>query len=393
MTASLPRRAFLGIELPEGDPFTPEGMRAAGAAAGSMAHEASIEAGDVVVRLADAPLRSFDELRVAIGRAGEMESARIVVVRGGERFERFVRVQHRPPETMAGHEVRFDHVDARGARLRTIVTRPLDARRHAAVLVIQGLSCESIDFSASHEAPLCRLIQGWAREGFVTMRVEKRGVGDSEGERPDRTDFATEVDDVRAALRVLASYDFVDRDAVVVFGHSVGGMIAPLLESERIARGYVVYGTSAARWLACVDASTRRQLELRGASPDVIDERARRGQDDLRSHAVTDGRSAEYHRQLDATDVAAAWSRVDHPVLVLHGEHDWVVSDDEGLRVAGIVNARHPGAATFERVRGLDHLMTRHDSLTDSLRAYGGGAKDDQVARVSADWMRRATSV
>ncbi len=393
MTASLPRRAFLGIDLPDGDAFTSEGMRAAGAGAGSMAHEAGIEAGDVVARLAEAPLRSFDELRVAIGRAGEMESTRIVVVRGGERFERSVRVQHRPRETIDGHEVRFDHVDARGARLRTIVSRPPNARRHTAVLLVQGLSCESIDFGTSPDAPLCRLVHAWARQGFVTMRVEKRGVGDSEGERPDRTDVATEVDDVRAALRALASYDFVDADAVFVFGHSVGGMIAPLLESERIARGYVVYGTSAARWFACVDASTRRQLELRGAPPDVVDERARRERDDLRSHAVTDGRSAEYHGQLDATDVAAAWARVDHPVLVLHGEHDWVVSDEEALRVAEIVNARHAGAATSQRVPGLDHSMTRHDSLTDSLRAYGAGANDDQIALVSADWMRRVTGV
>lgn len=393
MTARLPRRALLGVELPEGDPFTPDGLRAAGAVAGSMAHAAGIEAGDVLVAIDGAPLRSQSELGAAVRRAGAMETVSVAVARGTDRFERVVHVQHRPVEAIGGHELRFDHVDVEGARVRTIVTRPLDGRRHPAVLLVQGLSCESIDYGASPRAPLCRLVHAWAREDLVTMRVEKRGVGDSEGDAPDRTGFATEVDDVRAALRSLAAYDFVDAGAVFVFGHSVGGMIAPMLARENVARGYVVYGTSAARWFACVDASTRRQLRLRGLSLDVIEERARREQDDVRTRAVTDGRSLAYHRQLDATDVADAWSRVDRPVLALHGEYDWVVSEDEQRGVAEIVDARRAGAATFERVSGLDHLMTRHGDLESSLRAYGLGAADDRLATLSADWMRRATSV
>ena len=62
------------------------------------------------------------------------------------------------------------------------------------------------------------LFRAWRGDGFVTMRLEKRGVGDSEGEAPERGGFATEIADVSAALAALSRYDFVDPDAVFVFG-------------------------------------------------------------------------------------------------------------------------------------------------------------------------------
>jgi alpha-beta hydrolase superfamily lysophospholipase len=394
MTDGLPRRALLGVELPSvGDVFTDVGVRVAGTIDGSMARAAGVESGDVLVKLGDATLRSPDELRVALRRAGGEESVAIVVERAGARIERVARVQHLPRETLADGDVVYDHVVSDGARLRTIVTRPHGVARAPAVLFVQGLSSESIDFGARPDAPVCRLVHGWTRERFVTVRIEKRGIGDSEGEGSDVTDFDAEVADVRAALRALASYDFVDRDAVFVFGHSIGGMIAPLVAPDAVARGLVVYGTSAARWFECLDASTRRQLRLRSASADAIDEGARREREELRTRAIVDGRPASFHRQLDAADIAAAWSRVDRPVLVLCGEHDWVVSEDEQRAIVDIVNAAHPGAAHFAMVPCLDHLMTRHASVAESLRAYGSGAFDEAIVGESSGWMRRVMGV
>jgi hypothetical protein len=399
MTSSLARRALLGVEL-AGEAFTPEGMRVAGVVAGSMAEIAGVLPGDLLVRVGSWPLRSAIELRAALREAGALEVVELTVLRGGARISLAARVERRPAERIEGAEVLCDEIVARGARLRVIVTRPEGAQRSPAVLFIQGISCESVDFGGRPDAPLFQLVQGLSGAGLVTMRLEKRGVGDSEGESCEGAGFDGEVEDVKAALRALAAYPFVDTRAIFVFGHSVGGMIAPLLEPLGVLRGYIAFGTSSARWLDCVEASTRRQLLLRGASPADSERTARIEREEL-ERAIQDpgaptrigGRGAAFHRELQATDLARAWAEVKRPVLVVHGEYDWVVSEEEHAAIARIVSDGRAGGAVLQtqtqKIAGLDHLMTRHESLEASLRSYGSGAFDPALVEATLTFLRR----
>src|SRR5262245_5349385 len=103
-------------------------MRVAGVVRGSMADAAGLAPGDLLVALEPLamPLRSPEDLRAATRHAAERETISLVVERDGARFSREVSVQARGTEAIEGHEVRYDHVIAAGARLRTIVTRPLE---------------------------------------------------------------------------------------------------------------------------------------------------------------------------------------------------------------------------------------------------------------------------
>lgn len=392
---ALPRRISLGIALPAAEPFTSEGMRAGAVVPGSMASAAGLAPGDVVTALSGMPLRSMEELRAATRAAAGRASVTIAALRGGAPFEATARVVARPSERIEGHEVRYEHVTAPdGARLRTIVTRPEAPGPRPAVLYLQGIGRESLDFGAAPSAPIARLVHGWAAAGFVTMRVEKRGTGDSDG---DEADFDTEVLDYEAALRALAADP--DVSAIFLFGHSVGGMIAPLLAGapqqehklytsgsigtkEPLVRGIVVFGTSAARWSECVAASTRRQLALRGAGEDEIARALERER--------TEGfgvRTPRYHAQLDAHDLGAAWDRAACDVLVVVGQHDWVVGEDEQRAICERVRERGGHAGEVIHLDGTDHWMTRHASLEDSLEHAGRGAFDERLVTATAEWM------
>jgi len=397
MTLRLARRALLGVELPRGgEAFTPEGMRVGGVVPGSMAEVAGVLPGDRLARVGSWPVRSPTELRVALQSAGALEITELAIGRGGEVILLAARVERRPAEAIEGAEVLYNEISSRGARLRVIVTRPEGSASSPAVLFIQGISCDSVDFGGRHGAPLFSLIQGLSKAGLVTMRLEKRGVGDSEGEGCEGAGFNGEVEDVKAALCALAGYAFVDARAIFVFGHSVGGMIAPLLEPLGLASGYIALGTSAARWLDCVEASTRRQALLHGASPAESERAARsereaieRAIQDPGSRALVGGRGAAFHRELQATDLARSWAEVSRPVLVLRGELDWVVSEEEQAAIARIVNDRRPGLAETQKINGIDHLMARHESLAESLRSYGHGAFDPAVTEAASAFIRR----
>ncbi|HEY5922730.1 MAG TPA: alpha/beta hydrolase, partial [Kofleriaceae bacterium] len=168
---------------------------------------------------------------------------------------------------------------------------------------------------------------------------------------------------------------------------SVGGIIAAQLASRDDVAGVIVYGTPVMRWLDCLVDSTERQLALRGAPAEVIAEHAAA----MRALAQTgdlNGRSAAYHDQLHALDLEAAWRAVAAPVLVLRGEHDWVVRADDQARIAELA----PGTTTIVDLPNLDHLFGAHDDRDASLRDYGAGRADPALASATIEWLDQLRS-
>jgi alpha-beta hydrolase superfamily lysophospholipase len=389
MSASLPRRAFLGAELPDDrDAFSGDGVLIAGARPDGMIDRAGIRGGDRVIELAGVRVTTLCELSAGLRRAGAAETTEIVYVRDGQRVVVVVDVDPHPRED----GVEYGELAVAGARLRRLAVATSSPR--AVVLVMQGIACESIDLATRSDAPLAGLVAGWARAGVDSLRVDKRGVGDSEGGPCEELDFATELADVRAALDDAAAVARRRRVPLIVFGHSVGGVMAARLVGDGAlaagvagVAGVIVYGTPVMRWFDCLVDSIGRQLALRGASADDI-ERATRGLEDRARVGGLNGRSAAYHAQLHALDLEAIWRGVAAPVLVLRGEHDWVVRPDDQARIAELA----PRGATIVDLPGLDHLFAWHADREASLRDYGDGRFDPLIVDATLGWIDRLCS-
>lgn len=377
MPATLSRRAFLGAELPgDADAFSDDGMLVAGVQHGSMVERAGIGAGDTIHAIAGVPLRSLAELAAALRRAGASATTTIEATVGDGTYHVEVGVETLPLEP----GVIYGELDAGDVLLRTLSTRADEPR--ALIAFIQGIACESIDQPLAPDAPLPGLVDGWTRAGYDTLRFDKRGVGDSEGGPCGQTDFATELADARAFASYAAAEARARRLPLVVVGHSVGGIIAAQLAPSVAPAAIIVYGTPVMRWLACLQDSARRQLALHGASDDEIRDRvaalAR-----LADTGDLNGRSAAYHRGLDALDLEAGWRAVTAPVLVVRGEYDWVVADDDQARIATLA----AGPTTIVDVAGLDHLFAYHVDRDASLRDYGSGTFDPALVTATVAWL------
>lgn len=361
---SLPRRAFLGVKLAE----TPGGLVVTSVAPGSMAERAAIGVGDTLRAIDGAQVDTLDEARSA---------ARLMTkdaqLRMGDR-EVVVPYVPFPVEGLEGHEVTLGHIVRPGAKLRTIVTRPRREGRHPALFVLRGIGNDSLDLGGLSSTPMTRFVHGLARAGLVTMRLDRRGVGDSEGQAGG---FLEEVEDARAALRELARYDFVDPRRIALFGHSIGGMVAPCLATEGVAR-IVVYGTSARPWSICLAESAARQLNVTGEVKAYV----------ARLHAILSGKSDEplhgrdaaFHRELEGIALSRLWRDVAQPTKVLHGEHDIVV----GLADSRAIVDACP-SATLEQVAQLDHAFTLHATRALAVARLGRGDDDPTfLTRVAA---------
>src|SRR5438270_2715794 len=138
------------------------------------------------------------------------------------RAEELPRKAKTPRENYPNVDVIYDSVTGPGGkRLRTIVTKPRNLKGKLPVIFVAGwLSCDSVEAPADTKDASGLVFRGLAQlPEFSLFRVDKQGIGDSEGVCSE-TDFDTELAGYRAAFRALKNYDFIDSNRVYILGIS-----------------------------------------------------------------------------------------------------------------------------------------------------------------------------
>jgi pimeloyl-ACP methyl ester carboxylesterase len=388
-TDALPRRPFLGLEIgrPPLDVVGPTepSQYVAGVTENASAARAGVVTGDFLIRVNDEAPRDLGEL-IALSRRLETGApVRFVVSRSGQDLVLVDRLDPLPAEHFDEGNVVLGHIIVDGHRLRTIYTIPHGPGPWPAVFYLQGLPCTSCEYPFEPDHPVRRLISGWTSAGFATMRLERSGVGDSEGPPCSQGDFEWELRTCRAALRDVEKRDVIARRNIFLFGYSLGGMVAPLLARAEGLAGIAVFGASAGHWFDCVASSTRRQLQLSGWTGNDLEERVR----DLTERAApAAGRHMSFFQQLDASDLARAWRELDVPSLVLHGEYDWVCSSGEAQAISDLANEGHAGSSQCVELARMGHDLLAHGDLEQSFRQRSRGLWDPIVLEESTRWFR-----
>jgi alpha-beta hydrolase superfamily lysophospholipase len=301
----------------------------------------------------------------------------------------------RPREHFQNAAAIYDWVrDSHGTRLRTIVTRPNSRDSRIPVIFFVGwLSCDSVEYTHGETdafgAIFWRLIE---TSGYATMRIDKPGVGESEGARK-RTDFLTELSGYRAEFDSLRKYRFIDLDRVFVVGLSNGGGTSPLVAQGRSVRGYIAASSWGRTWYEHMLELERVRLTNEGSkSPSEINSALKQFAGFYSSFLIHKmapgeiikahpewaelwydepdgqyGRCAQFYQQLQDLNLGETWSAVNVPVLVLHGTADTIISHADSVEIANIVNRTHPGKAQFTNIAEADHLLSIHGKLADSV--------------------------
>jgi uncharacterized protein len=181
-----------------------------------------------------------------------------------------------------------------------------------------------------------------AKKGFVCLRFDFRGSGDSGGEF-QRMTLSGEVADARAALRWLRARKEVDLGRVGLVGMSMGGAVAAhLLGEDLLLRAAVLWAPV---------GNTRRLVESR-LTPEQKGELSRSGLVDLDGWLV--GRSCVddmMHR-----DPLRAISGCRAAVLLIHGDGDETVPVSDTHEY---LEALRDGESRVEAsiIRGADHTF------------------------------------
>jgi hypothetical protein len=307
---------------------------------------------------------------------------------------------------------------SRGARIRTIVTKPHASGKHPVVFLVKGAGLGSLDEPPSGLQPYSRILREFAASGYVTVRVDKPGVGDSEGGPAADLDFATELDAYREALRSLPRYEFVDQEDVFIVGHSMGGVFAPILAAEFPVKGVAVYGTVVKTWTEYFLENWRRQAVLEGGDPASIDAMMRdlaralhyllierkmpeevvRAHPDLRAivgqlapEDRISGRAITFWTQLARQNLPSYWAKGTAHVLAIWGKNEFVATEADHQLITDIVNRARPGKGLYLALDGIDHGFHATTSTEDSYRRWKArtGVFEPRISVVLKDWTER----
>lgn len=136
----------------------------------------------------------------------------------------------KPPFDYVTEEVRVPNKQA-GHTLAGTLTLPKGEPKAALVLITGSGPQDRNETVFSHQ-PFWVIADHLTRHGYAVLRMDDRGVGESEGDFKSATseDFVT---DIAAGLDFLKNRSDVPKDKLGLLGHSEGGMIAPMVGAER----------------------------------------------------------------------------------------------------------------------------------------------------------------
>ena len=322
-----------------------------------------------------------------------------------------------PYETIAGRMVEYGSVvTARGHRVRTVTSRPpAMPGRLPAIVFVPWLSCDTVEAPHGPRDGWSRMLNGVAAGvDAVFVRVDKPGVGDSEGDC-SQTSLEDDLAAYRAAIRTALARPDVDPSRLVLFGGSIGGALAPVLAREFDVHAIAVAGGFSRTWSEHMLGHERRRLTLSGGAPGAVnaamrgfvdfyalylDARLTPGQVlaqrpdfkplwyDEPEHQY--GRHARYFHEVQALNVEGAWDAVRVPTLVVWGEFDWIMGRADQERIVEIVNAHAPGLARLAVISGMNHHFERFADPVAAFRERGGVYAAD-ATKLIVDWLREAT--
>lgn len=272
---------------------------------------------------------------------------------------------------------------------RVIITRPFAKGPFPAMLFIGGLGCYSLDFSkpGPHIESYKKIIEFVASQGFVTVRIEKTGMGESTGTPCMEQSFAREVQGYLKGLEALKEYSYVNKDKILLFGHSIGGIIAPMIASESTVKSIVTVGTLTEKWVDYDKSNTRRQLYLAGLSVDVVQQEMQIRELVSQELLVNKKTPAEilslyphlgpylelpahytYMQQLADLDMSSYWKKFKGQGVLLLGESDFIGSQwKESENFVAVLNQQRPVALQLQKVPKMDHFFLNAESFFESF--------------------------
>ena len=126
-----------------------------------------------------------------------------------------------------------------GTQLAGTLTIPKGRGKHPVICLITGGSPFDRDQSIGDHHPYKVWADYLTRVGFATLRMDDRGIGESEGSKMSSS-YQTLSDDILAAVSFLKNHNRIDSESIGLLGHSQGSSLSILTAKESIDIEFII---------------------------------------------------------------------------------------------------------------------------------------------------------
>lgn len=195
--------------------------------------------------------------------------------------------------------------------------------------------------------------------GFMVMRFDFRGSGDSDGEFEDLT-VANEVSDAEKAITFFLKQKGVDKEKVGVIGLSMGGRVATILASKDKRIKFVIlysaaFGPLYERFLGFIKPE-QWQILNSGGSIEIHDPN------------VSSGwyLKKKFFETVDYIIPFEVMNKIRVPILIIHGDQDKAIPVEEANKGYEIIKDLNNKNELYI-VNGADHTFSRKEHTMEVI--------------------------
>lgn len=275
-----------------------------------------------------------------------------------------------------------------GSALAGTLTRPAGPAPVACVVTITGSGQQDRDEAigaVKGYRPFREVADALGRRGIAVLRLDDRGVGGTEAPARGATTetFARDVEDALAWLRARPD---VDGRRLALLGHSEGGIIAPMVAArDPKLRALVLLAAPSRTGRRILEYQNRRAIE-RYVAAASRDSAMRTAMTDLDSLSRRDAWMGFFLRH----DPLASIRSVRVPVLLLHGETDRQVTQDQAGELAKALARAGNRDVTAKVFPGMNHLfLDDPDGDPSGYVRLAGRGFAPPVTDLLADWLAK----
>jgi pimeloyl-ACP methyl ester carboxylesterase len=296
-------------------------------------------------------------------------------------------------------------IPANGFNIAGTLTTPsggVGRLRHPTVVLVAGSGAVDRDETVAGIPVFSQLAGQLAEQGFLVLRYDKRGVGQSGG-RTETVTYTDYADDLIAIVKWLSKRDDVDPRRIAVAGHSEGAAVA-MLAAARDGKitSLVLIASPGTTGAELILEQQRHQLDVM-----KVPEQERQDkialQKRIQEAVITEKgwealppdvrRAAEtpMFRSLLMFDPAQVMPRIKQPILIVQGDLDVQVPPHHADRLGDLAHRRKKaGPVEVVHLPGVNHILV--PATTGEVAEYPELKEktiSPDVAKTIAQWLRR----
>jgi len=244
-------------------------------------------------------------------------------------------------DTTAFHEESV-YIGPKQRQLAAVVTTPKNASRFPVVVLVHGSGPNDMDESIGGNKPFKDIAMALAARGIATVRYVKRTVVYANQFADTAFTVKEEVtDDALAAIQLTKTIKGADTKQIYLFGHSLGGMLAPRIASMAPELNGIILAAAPARKLTDLiveqnkyfftlmkdtSATAKNQFDTAIKNLDASRITQLGG---IKPDSLIVGLPAAYWVDLNRYDQVETAKKMNKRIFVLQGGNDFQVSEED----------------------------------------------------------------